>query len=151
MGGRAGDDLHHAIALQLGEGSHHVALDLLEIKIPRTGETFVIEPGQSVEMRIGGGSLDFEAGKFDPAIEVAFGPRFQQRIPQHGAKRWRESQGQRERHAIDHQAAEQAQERDVSFHHRLEEPVLFVEFLVLGMPDEGKVGVEEKRQLRTTN
>ncbi len=60
MGGCAGDDFEDAVALQLGEGRHDIALNVLQVKALRLEEARMVKPGQFVESPVVGGALDLQ-------------------------------------------------------------------------------------------
>jgi hypothetical protein len=70
----------------------------------------------------------------------------EQRIPQHGAKRWRHRESQPDRNTLGVEASKNLQKGDIGLNDTLEQPILLVKLIVLGMSDEGEMRVEEESQ-----
>src|SRR5712691_2430561 len=68
----------------------------------------------------------------------------QQLVLQHRTKRRRERHSELERHAVIHQPLHHAQQRDIGLGDRFEKPIFLQKTLVLRMPNERKMGVENE-------
>ena len=71
----------------------------------------------------------------------------QQFVLQHGAECRRDRHRELERHAIIDQSLHHPKQRNVSLGDGLKEPVFFEEMLMLGMPNEGKMRVQNEREI----
>ena len=148
--GGAGDDLQEAQLLELPEGAHQVA--------PASGVGFadpskpaVIEEGQFVEGLLPMGAVDFLSRECDQVVEVPLIPCLQQRVSQHRAERGRQRQRETGFEAIRPPTLEELQQGHVGFRNGLEQPVLFQEPVVLGVPDKRQVCVKDKSKVAGHN
>ena len=76
--------------------------------------------------------------------DIAFAQEF---VLQHRAQRRRQRHRELKPNVVVHEPLHHLQQRDVSFGDRLEEPVFFEKMLVLRMPNEWQVRVEDKRKM----
>src|ERR1051326_1153386 len=89
----------------------------------------------------------FARGEINEPIEVPLITLAQKRILEHRAERWRKRHREFERHSVIHQTLHHTQQRNVTFRDRFEEPVFFEEMLMLRMPDEWKMRVEDEGEV----
>ena len=143
---RTGDNLQHAILLELRKSADHVAPDLVEIKIPSGDKVIGIKTRQFVELRIACRPFNFEPRQFDTTIEIPLGAMLEKRISQHGAKRWSHCQSQSNRNVLRVESPENAQQGNVGLDNSLKEPILLMKLLVFGVPNKREMSVEEKSQ-----
>ncbi len=71
----------------------------------------------------------------------------QKLVLEHGAESRRDRHCEPECHSVVYQSLHHKQQRNVRLGYRLKEPVFFEEMLVLGVSDEGKVRVQNKREI----
>ena len=124
-----------------------IVVVLLDKDVPAALEAVVVHVGQTVEFRLPAGAFDLLAGQGDEVVDMAQVAILQQRIAEHGGQRRRDRHGQPPIAAVALEAVEDVQERDVRFGDGFVEPVFFKEIVVLGMADEGQVGVERQAQI----
>ena len=121
-----------------------VVVVLLDEDVAARVEAVVVHLGQVMELRLPAGAFDLLAGQGDQVVDVADVAVLQERIAEHGGQRRRDRHGQAPIDAVALQAVEDFQERDVGFGDGLVEPVFFEEIVVLGMADEGQMGVQDQ-------
>ena len=71
----------------------------------------------------------------------------QKLVLQHRAQGRRERHGEFERHIVVHQPLHHLQKRDVRLGDGLEEPIFLEKMLVLGVPNERQVRVQNEREI----
>ena len=103
--------------------------------------------GEVMELRLPARALDLLAGQGDQVVEVADVAVLQQRVAEHGGQRRRDRHGQPPVDAVALEAVEDFEQRDVGLGDGLVEPVFFEEVVVLGMADEGQVGVQDQAEI----
>ncbi len=75
----------------------------------------------------------------------------EQLVLQHRAERWRDAHRELERHGVAPEPLKHVQEWDVRFGDRLEEPIFFEKLLVLRVPNEWQMCVENEREVAGSN
>jgi len=100
-----------------------------------------------VELVVVPGPLDFLVGELDQALQLPEVAALEERVREHRAERRRQRHREAEVDAVVEQPVHHVDERDVGLGDRLVEPVLLEEVLVLRMPDEGEVRVEDQREV----
>ena len=71
----------------------------------------------------------------------------EQFVLQHRAQGWRERHGHLERHLVVPKPLHHLQQRNVAFSDCLEEPIFLEEMLMLRMPNERQVRVQNEREM----
>src|SRR4029077_9566933 len=92
-------------------------------------------------------AVDFCFGERNGAIQVFQIAISQERIIQHGAKRWRHRHGQAEMNAVTDQSFEHLPERDIGLGNGLKKPIFFQEVWVLRMPYKWEVGMQQECEI----
>ena len=105
---------------------------MLEIEARQLGQFFVLAM-----------PLHFAPRQRDQPVKIALVAHAQQLVVQHRNERRRDRHRELERHAVAHEPVHHFDERNVSLGDGFEEPVLFVEFFVLRMPDERQMRVQD--------
>src|SRR6266480_2730372 len=95
-------------------------------------------------------SLLFSRSKIDLKVKVPHVALAQKLILKHCAQCWRERHRKFERHSVVQQPLHHAQQRNVTLCYRLKEPVFFKEVLMLRMPNEWKMRMENKGEVNHT-
>src|SRR5262249_51651952 len=85
--------------------------------------------------------------EIDQHVEVPHITLAQKLIFEYGAQRWRQRHREFERHRVVHQTLHHAQQRNVTFRYRLEQPLFFEKMLVFRMANERKMRVENEREV----
>ncbi len=80
-------------------------------------------------------------------VDVADVAVLQERIGEHGGQRRRHRHGQAPVGAVAFEAVHHFQQRDIGFGDGLVEPVFLEEIVVLGMADEGQMGVQDQTKI----
>jgi len=89
-------------------------------------------------------ALNFLSGEANQALEVPQISLLEQFVAQHRAEGGCDGKGELERDAVLSQSAQHVQKRQISFGDGFEEPVFLEKILVLRVPDEGEMGVENE-------
>jgi len=147
VGRTAGDDLQLSQVLELLKGRNEVPSVLLLEDVPRIPEHVPVHVGDGVELRLVFRAHDLLLGKLDQFGDVPDVAVLEQRIREHGDERGRQAHGDAEIHAVMHQSVVNINKRNVGLGDRFEEPVLFQELVVLGMPHIGQVTVQHQRKI----
>src|SRR5207302_11019531 len=92
-------------------------------------------------------SLSFARGEIDQEIEMPDVTLAQKVILQHRAECRRERHCERESDVVIGQALHHLQQRNVSLSDRFKEPVFLEKMLVLGMPNERQMCVQNEREM----
>ena len=142
----AGDDFQCAGVLKCGEGGDEIFL-AGEPGFANLREAMVVEVREFVQGFVPVRAMRFFFGEVDEFLEVARVTILQERIEEHGAERGREREREAGIHAIALPALQDLQEGDVGLGDGFKEPVFLQEFFVFRMADEGKVGVEDEREV----
>src|SRR5215472_8034563 len=147
VGGTGGDDFEMASPLQRGKRTDEISSIPLVKGSPKAQKAIAVETGNAVECGVPTSADRFLFRKLTRSIEALGVTPDEQLVLKHG------NQGRRERHreanwdAFLRQPIEYFEQREVSLGDRLVQPVLFEEVLVLGVPHEWQVGVENDRKI----
>ena len=107
----------------------------------------MIHVGELVELRLPAGALDLLGGKRNQVVDVPDVAILQQRIAEHGGQRRRHRHGHPPLDAVAFQAIEDFQQRDVGLGDGFVKPIFFEEIVVLRMPDERQMGVQDQAEI----
>ena len=107
-------------------------------------ETVVIKTGQIMKDGIVFRAMELLAGQFDQFFESVDVAVLEKRIPHHGAERRGQRHGETEGDSIPNQSLHHVQQGQVSFGDGFVEPILLEKFRVFRVPDERKVGVQDR-------
>ena len=102
----------------------------------------MVHVSQTIEFRLPAGAFDLLVGQGDEVVDMAQVTILQQRVAGMAARVGVTDMVSRQIAAVALQTIEDVQERDVGFGDGFVKPVFFKEIVVLGMADEGQVGVE---------
>src|SRR4051812_6985627 len=91
-------------------------------------------------------ALDLLSGQANHSLEVAQISLLEQLVAEHGAKRGRQRHRQPESDLFLGQPPHHTQERQIGFGDGFEEPVFLEKILVLRMPDEWQMRVQDERE-----
>ena len=142
----AGDEIQLPAVLERPERGGQVAVVAPE-RVADGGELLPVQPGHAVERGLGPGPPDLAVAEVDLAVELRGVPLEEQRVAHHAQER----RGDRQRHpevdVVPPHRLEGVEQRDVGLGHRLEEPLLLEEVLVLGMAHERQVGMEDEGEV----
>ena len=92
-------------------------------------------------------SISLTHGEIDQKIEVPDVALTQKFVLQHRAQRWCQRHRELEWDVVVHEPLHHLQQRDVGFGNCLEEPIFLEKVLVLGMPHERQVRVQNEREM----
>jgi hypothetical protein len=142
MRANAGDELNAPAQVKPDETAYEVALQPVQVEVSEPDEAGEVEAGHGAEVGISVGPCDLLRRELDEAGKVAFEAVAKERIVEHADERLGEREGDAARNAIAVEPLEDFDQRQVGLENGFEEPVLLEVVGVLGMADEGKVGVE---------
>jgi len=143
VGSNAGDELDAPAQVQPDETADEVALQPVQVEVAEPDEAGEVEAGHGAEVGIAVGPGDLLRRELDEPGEVAFEAVAEERIVEHADERLREREGKAAGDAIAVESLQHFDERQVGLEDSLEEPVLLEVVGVLGVPNEGEVGVED--------
>ena len=143
VGGSAGDNFQDSGILEFAEGLNEVALVTVAEEMAAVVKTIVIKAGERLKGGVVSGAVQLLVREFNLFFESVDVAILEKRIAQHGAERWGHRHGEAEVDSVADQALHHIEERKIGFGDGFVEPVLFEELGVLGMSDEGEVGVED--------
>ena len=144
--GRAGDDFQPARVLKFREGRHQVFF-ARKIEIAGLQKPPMIQLRELVERLVPMRAMRFFLRQINQPVEVPDVAVLQQRIDQHRAQRRCERECQARVHAVPFPAFHHLQQRDVGFRDGFEQPGFLQKFLVLRMPDERQMRVEDEGEI----
>ncbi len=143
----AGDDFEFARVLEFAESGEQVAVILVDENVAAIFQPVQVEPGELVELVVALGAVDFLVGQLDRLVDAADIAVLQKLVAQHRGQRRRDRHGQPEIAAVVEQSVHHVDERNVGFRDGLIQPVFLEKLVVLGMPDEGEMRVEEESEI----
>jgi len=94
-----------------------------------------------------GGAVEFLLGQLDEPVDVLDVALLQKLVGQHRHEGRRKRHADAKVHPFVNQLLKDLDQRDVRFRDRLEQPALFQEPVVFGMPDERQMRVQYERQV----
>ena len=147
MRGCRGDDFKRAAVPQFPKRGQQIALVFIDKETPGFVKYFEIKVCEVAELWVIAIPFLFTLSEIDQEVEMSHVAPAKQLVLQHCAERRGDRHGQLEQHALIDQALHHAQQWDVTFGHRLEEPVFFEEMLMFRMTNERKMRVKNERQV----
>src|SRR6266571_2551117 len=142
----SGNDLEPAVLLELAEGADHVAA-ISKIGLPQRVKALVVHQRERLIFVVPVRAVNFFFRQLQQGLEVPHVTVLQQRVKQHRAEGGGERQGQPCVHAVAQPAIHDLNERQISFGEGFEEPVFFEKMLVLRVPNERQMRVEDEREI----
>ena len=146
VGGGAGDNFEPAVLLEFVEGADHVAA-ISRIGLPQRVKALVVHQRERLIFVVPVRAVNLFFRQFQQGLEVPHVTVLQQRVEQHRAEGGGERQRQPCVHAVAQPAVHDLNEREISFGKGFEEPVFFKKMLVLGVPNEREMRVEDEREV----
>ena len=143
MRANAGDELDAPALVQPDETADEVALKPVQVEVAEPDEAGEVEAGHGAERCVGLGPGDLLRRQPDEAGEVRFEAVAEEPVVEHADERLREREGDAAGDAIAVEPLQHFDERQVGLEDGLKEPVLLEVVGVLGVPNEGEVGVED--------
>ena len=145
MRGSAGDDFERAGVSQFAKKRQEITLPFIDKKRASFAKDLEVKICEFAQLRMIAVPLLFARGEIDQIIQMLHIALAQEFILKHRAQRWREGHSEFEWNRVVQQPAHHPQQRNVSLRDRLEEPVFFEKVLMLRMPNERKMRVENER------
>src|SRR5581483_287712 len=138
---RRSDDLQLPAVFQFTKSCKQIGFVLLDKKALGIAKHCEIKLRKLAKLRMSAVPLAFPHGEIDQQIQMPDVALAEELVLEHRAERGSDRHGELERHPLIDEPLHHAQQRDVTFCHRLEQPLFFEEMLLFRMTNEGQMRV----------